>query len=252
MATPVNASVIKAFRVLNAFTFAGEKLTLAQLTKRVDINVATLHRFLLTLEHVGAVVRTPDGAFELGLLLADLGGRVSVTDALHNIVQPHVEALAQRFGETIHAAILDQDMVCYVAKGEGSRSLTVITHIGKRLPAYCTGLGKALMSQLDGEALEQCISRQTFQRFTDKTTTSVADLRKELRLIRRRGYAMDNEEVETGLRCVAVPVPGASVRLAISMSAPTTRLNQTKIREVARALQHHAEQISEQISGKAP
>lgn len=249
MATPVNASVTKAFRILNAFTYAGEKLTLTQLTTRLDINVATLHRFLLTLQHIGAVTRTPDGAFELGLLLADLGGRVSISDAMHSIAQPHVEALAQQFGETIHAAILDNDMVCYVAKGEGSRSLTVITHIGKRLPAYCTGLGKALLSQLDDEQLERCISQQSFQRFTDKTTVSADALRRELRLIRQRGYAVDDEEVETGLRCVAVAVPAMRpVRLAISLSAPTTRLNPAKIREVARALQQHTQAIEAKLA----
>lgn len=250
MATPVNGSVLKAFRILNAFTFAGEKLTLSQLAQRLDMNIATTHRFLITLLSVGAVARTPDGAFELGLLLADLGGRVSVTDAMHSIAQPHVESLAQRFGETIHAAIPDNGMVCYVAKGEGSRSLTIITHIGKRLPAYCTGLGKALLSALDGEALRLCIEAQNFQRYTDKTIVDAEALHRELRRTRRRGYALDNEEVETGLRCVAVPIVdhAGRVRAAISLSAPTTRLDRNTIREVAAALRDHAGQIASTLS----
>ena len=206
MGTPVNLSVIKAFKILNSFRYAGEKLTLSQLTRRLEMNVATAHRFLITLQSVGALVKTKDGAFELGLLLADLGGRVSIMDVMNSECEPHVRSLAEQFGETIHAAVLDNGMVCYVAKGEGSRSLKITTHIGKRLPAYCTGLGKALMSMLDSQDLEHCISQQSFERYTEKTIVDPAALMDELQLTRARGYALDDEQVEMGLRCVAVPI----------------------------------------------
>lgn len=252
MATPVNLSVIKAFRILNAFEYAGEKLSLAQLTRRLDMNVSTTHRFLLTLQAVGAVVKTPKGDFELGLLLADLGGKVSVIDAMSSICTPHVERLAERFGETIHAGILDHDMVCYVAKGEVSRSLTLVTHIGKRLPAYCTGLGTALMSTLDDDELQRCIARQSFEPFTEKTTCDPAALLEKLRKTRKRGYAIDDEEVEIGLRCVAVPIPCRSGQLkaAISLSAPTTRLDQAKVEDIAQALGEHARLIGEELAAR--
>lgn len=252
MATPVNLSVIKAFRILNAFEYAGEKLSLSQLTRRLDMNVATAHRFLITLQSVGAVVKTPNGSFELGFLLADLGGKVSIIDVMNSISMPHVESLAERFDETIHAAILDNDMVFYVAKGEVSRSLTLITHIGKRLPAYCTGLGKALMSTLDEAELQRCIARQSFQPLTEKTTTEPTALLEELQLTRERGYAIDDEEVEIGLRCVAVPIIGRSNQLkaAISLSAPTTRLDQAKVEEVAQALREQALLIGEKLAAR--
>ncbi|KFX71787.1 IclR family transcriptional regulator [Pseudomonas taeanensis MS-3] len=252
MSTPVNLSVIKAFRILNAFEYAGEKLSLSQLSRRLDMNIATTHRFLITLQSVGALVKTPDGAFELGLLLADLGGKVSNIDVMNSISMPHVKHLAERFGETIHAAILDNDMVCYVAKGEVSRSLTLITHIGKRLPAYCTGLGKAMMSTLEEAELQRCIGHQSFKPFTNKTTIDPAALLEALNLTRERGYALDDEEVEIGLRCVAVPIAGCSNQLkaAISLSAPTTRLDQAKIAEVAQALREHARQIGEELAAK--
>ncbi|NKQ12736.1 IclR family transcriptional regulator [Pseudomonas sp. SST3] len=250
MATPFNLSVIKAFKILSAFQVEGEKLTLSQLTRRLDMNIATVHRFLVTLESVGAIVRTIDGAFELGLLLAELGGRVSIMDVMHNAFEPHVNALAETFGETIHGGILDNGTVCYVAKGEGYRSLTITTHIGKRLPSYCTGLGKALMSMLDREELERCIGLQSFERHTNKTTTDRTELLREIELVRARGYALDDEQVEMGLRCVAVPIscPGIRVKSAISLSAPTTRLDQKKIKEVADALKEHAQQIAITLS----
>lgn len=252
MATPKNTSVIKAFQILNAFTHAGEKLTLSQLARKLDMNIATAHRFLNTLQLVGAIVKTPDGSFELGLLLADLGGRVSVFDAMHSITQPHVEELVAQFGETIHAAILDKDMVCYVAKDEGARSLTIITRMGARLPAYCTGLGKALLSMLPQEEQERYAHRQLLKRYTENTITNPQQLLEELRLVRDRGYSLDNEEMESGLCCVAVPIKGRDnqVNSAISLSAPSTRLNNEKIIEIAQELKAHAAKIGEKLASQ--
>lgn len=255
MATPVNNSVIKAFQILNAFSYAGEKLTLSQVAKKLDINIATAHRFLTTLQQVGAVVKMPDGYFELGLLLFTLGGRVSVVDAMNSIVQPHVDELAEQFGETIHAAILDNDEVCYVAKGEGARSLTIRTRMGARLPAYCTGVGKVLMSRLPDEHCRQYAKSCTFKKYTDSTIGTAKQFLKELDQIRERGYSIDDEEFERGLCCVAVAIPmpaseGNQLQAAISMSAPSVRLGEDKMKEVAGILQSHAEMIAKKLTAR--
>ena len=256
MATPVNNSVIKAFQILNAFSYAGEKLTLSQVARKLDINIATAHRFLTTLQQVGAVVKMPDGYFELGLLLFTLGGRVSVIDAMNSIVQPHVDELAEQFGETIHAAILDNDEVCYVAKGEGARSLTIRTRMGARLPAYCTGVGKVLMSRLPEEYCKQYVKTCSFKKYTDLTIANAKQFLKELDQIRAQGYSVDNEEFERGLCCVAVAIPMPTseeynLQAAISMSAPSARLGEEKMKEVAEILQNHAEIIANKLAARA-
>lgn len=253
MATPVNNSVIKAFQILNAFSYSGEKLTASQVARRLNINIATAHRFLTTLHKVGAVIKMPDGYFDLGLLLFTLGGRVSVIDAMNSIVQPHVDELAEQFGETIHAAILDKDEVCYVAKGEGARSLTIRTRMGARLPAYCTGVGKALLSRLPEEYWEQYAQTCSFTRYTDLTIVTPEQLLQELNTIRSQGYSVDNEEWERGLSCVAVPIqlPANTefiLQAAISMSAPSARLSQQKIKEVAKILNEHADIIAKKLA----
>lgn len=255
MATPVNNSVIKAFQILNAFSYAGEKLTLSQVARKLDINIATAHRFLTTLQKVGAVVKMSDGYFELGLLLFTLGGRVSVIDAMNSIVQPHVDELADQFGETIHAAILDNDEVCYVAKGEGARSLTIRTRMGARLPAYCTGVGKALLSRLPEDYCKQYAKSCSFVKYTDLTIGNAKQLLKELEQIRAQGYSVDNEEMERGLCCVAVPIPVPTnaeynLQAAISMSAPLARLSNEKIEEVAGILRSHAEVIANKLAAR--
>ena len=255
MATPVNHSVIKAFQILHAFSYAGEKLTLSQVARKLDINIATAHRFLTTLQQVGAVVKMPGGHFELGLLLFPLGGRVSVIDAMNSIVQPHVDELADQLGETIHAAILDNDEVCYVAKGEGARSLTIRTRMGARLPAYCTGVGKVLLSRLPDDYCKQYAKTCTFKKYTDSTIGTAKQLLKELDQIRTQGYSMDNEEFERGLCCVAVAIPMPTseeyhLQAAISMSAPSVRLGEEKIKEVAGILRSHAETIANELSAR--
>ena len=253
MATPVNNSVIKAFQILNAFSYSGEKLTASQVARRLNINIATAHRFLTTLHKIGAVIKLPDGYFDLGLLLFTLGGRVSVIDAMNSIVQPHVDELAEQFGETIHAAILDNEEVCYVAKGEGARSLTIRTRMGARLPAYCTGVGKALLSRLTEDYCEKYAKSCTFIQYTDKTIMTADDLMEELDKIRTQGYSVDNEEWESGLSCVAVPIQLPEntefiLQAAISMSAPSARLSQQKIIEVAEILNKHADVIASKLA----
>jgi IclR family transcriptional regulator, acetate operon repressor len=255
LATPVNNSVIKAFQILNAFSYAGEKLTLSQVARKLDINIATAHRFLTTLQQVGAVVKMPDGYFELGLLLFTLGGRVSVVDAMNSIVQPHVDELADQFGETIHAAILDNDEVCYVAKGEGVRSLTIRTRMGVRLPAYCTGVGKVLLSSLPDDRRKQYAKACSFKKYTDSTIGTSKQLLKELDQIRTQGYSVDSQEFERGLCCVAVaiPLPASEeyhLQAAISMSAPSVRLGEEKIKEVAGILRSHAETIANKLAAR--
>lgn len=198
----------------------------------------------------------PDGYFELGLLLFTLGGRVSVVDAMNSIVQPHVDELADQFGETIHAAILDNDEVCYVAKGEGARSLTIRTRMGARLPAYCTGVGKVLLSRLPDDYCKQYAKTCPFKKYTDSTIGTAKQLLKELNQIRAQGYSIDNEEFERGLCCVAVAIPMPTseeyhLQAAISMSAPSARLGGEKIKEVAGILQNHAEIIANKLAARA-
>ena len=108
------------------------------------------------------------------------------------------------------------------------------------------------MSTLDDDELQRCIARQSFEPFTEKTTCDPAALLEKLRKTRKQGYAIDDEEVEIGLRCVAVPIPCRSGQLkaAISLSAPTTRLDQAKVEDIARALGEHARLIGEELAAR--
>ena len=123
MATPKNNSVLRAFAILRAFDEHAPEMTANEVAVKTGLNGATAHRFLLTLEDIGAVVRTPQGRFQLGMALADLGGRVSQYKVIADAAADHVATLVQELRETVHVAVLDGTWVVDVAMGSPARSL---------------------------------------------------------------------------------------------------------------------------------
>lgn len=227
MGTPRNNSVIRAFSILCGFDQQYSEMTIAEIAKRTKINHATAHRFLLTLEEVGAVVRNTNGNYQLGMLVVDLGGRALQGNALSKITQPYIDPLVEKFRETVHVAILSGNLVCYIGKGESQRSLKINTHIGKCLVAYCSGLGKVLLAGLSEKAFQNYLQQVDFKQFAPRTIVSADALRIEIDKTRQQGFGIDDEETEEGLRCIAVPIYNNDNRVtaAVSISGPTTRLD---------------------------
>ena len=227
MSTPRNNSVVRTFDILCCFDEGHPELTVNEIAKSTNISAATVHRFLLTLKEIGVVVRNVNGSYQLGMLIADLGGQILQGNALYNALQPYIEPLAEKFNETVHVAILTGDWAYYVGKGESRRSLRIDTHVGKQLPAYCSALGKVLLSGLSDEALESYLERTELKQFTHRTITTPDVLRLAIEKIKQQGFGIDDEEIEEGLRCIAVPIYNYHERVmaAISVSGPTTRLN---------------------------
>ena len=253
MGTPRNNSVYRAFDILCCFDERYPTMSVAEVAERTGISQATVHRFLLTLEEVGAVARNKDGSYQLGMLINDLGGRILQTNVLANITQPYVNPLAEQYGETIHVAILTGDLVSYIGKGESMRSLKIDTYVGKQLPAYCSGVGKVLLAGLSNKALEGYLQRTRFKKLTDKTITSPEALYLEIDKTRQQGFGVDDEETEEGLRCIAVPIYDFSkqyIKASISISGPTTRLNWKNRQKYVKDLSHTARLISKKAYPK--
>ncbi len=249
MGTPRNHSVIRSFKILCSFDEQHPEMTIAEISKRTGSSQATIHRFMLTLEEIGAVARNKNGRFQLGMLIADLGGRILQSQVLTNIVQPYVDSIVEKFDETVHVAIQTSDLVTYIGKGESTRSLKIGTYIGKQLPAYCSGVGKMLLSGLTDEALNAYISRINFRQLTYRTITEPEPLRLEIQKVRQQNYAIDDEEAEEGLRCIAVPIYDFNKRMmaSISISGPTTRLDLKNMDNYLTELNKAAEQLSQKV-----
>ncbi|MGQ9616703.1 MAG: IclR family transcriptional regulator [Spirochaetota bacterium] len=159
---------------------------------------------------------------------------------------PILADLMHRSGETVHLAILDKGQVLYLDKREGPQAVGIISRVGQRLPAHCTGLGKVLLAYADQGVLEDVINTVGLPRFTKNTITDYALLREELQKVRSRGYAIDNEEIEEGLCCVSAPVRDytGKVIAAISISLPAFRFSNDKREEHKNNVIESAEKIS--------
>jgi DNA-binding IclR family transcriptional regulator len=192
----------------------------------------------MVLERHRMVERTTSGKFRLGLRLFDFGNRAIEQYDLRDRAQPHLRRLVAETEETAHLCILEGTHIIYIDKIEPSRSVRMITRIGASNPVYCTSVGKAILAFLPEEKIAEIVRKTRFERFTHRTIATPEALRTEIEKTRRRGYAVDDEELEEGLRCIAVPLLDAQ-RLpvaAVSISGPSFRVTAQKLPAIANHL----------------
>jgi DNA-binding IclR family transcriptional regulator len=228
----------RAFAVLDLLGESDIPLGLAQVASSLQLHKSTAHRFLMVLERHRMVERTASGKFRLGLRLYDLGNRAIEQYDLRDRAQPHLRRLVAETEETAHLCILEAARVIYLDKIEPARSVRMITRIGASNPVHCTAVGKAMLAFLPEERAADVLRRLRFERFTPRTIVTAEALRAEMEKTRRRGYAVDDEELEEGLRCIAVPVLDAQ-RLpvaAVSVSGPSFRVTAHKLPLLANQL----------------
>jgi DNA-binding IclR family transcriptional regulator len=242
-------SLDRALDVLEALASARE-LGVSEIAARTGLVVSTAHRLLATLAQRGYVGQNPaNGRYTLGFKVLELvGGLEARTSALRAAARPHLERIQRATGETANLVILEADRVVYVDQVEGSHSIRMFTELGSSVLAHTTGSGKAILAHRPAEALARLYprKREPFERLTARTITTLAGLRDDFVRIRRRGYALDNEEHEEGVSCVATPVFDASAMApaAISVSAPTARIVHADTDELGHLLSDHAAAIS--------
>ena len=243
MSTPKNNSVRKAFDILTAISNGQREMTATQVAAATDMTVATAHRFLITLEELGALVRSDSNRFQLGLLLFDLGQRVERHKVLTEAAQPHLETLAERLREAVKLSVLGGDHAVTVAKRDAGRSLQI--SMPMRVPAHCSAAGKVLLAGLPEIERDKMLATMTLVAMTARTHTDRTALRAELTRVDGQGYAIDDGELEEGLSCLAVPVHDAAGRVvaALSVSAPSTRLDWRNLEKCREALVEHAAAI---------
>jgi DNA-binding IclR family transcriptional regulator len=225
----------RAFAVLDLLGESETPLGLAQVAASLKLHKSTAHRFLMVLERHRMVERTTGGKFRLGLRLFDFGNRAIEQYDLRDRAQSHLRRLVAETEETAHLCILEQAHVIYIDKIEPARSVRMITRVGASNPVHCTSVGKAMLAFLPEERIADVIRRTRFERFTNRTIATAEALRTEIEKTRRRGYAVDDEELEEGLRCIAVPVLDAQ-RLpvaAVSVSGPSFRVTAQKLPAIA-------------------
>lgn len=217
-------SLARGLLVLQAFTPQMPQMTISQISLRTGLSRAAARRCLYTLTKLG-FSGTEDGSrYSLRPRMLALSHSYAASNNLAVAAQPVLERMSLAFRESFSVATLDGDDIVYIARTSAGRMMTVDLHIGSRLPAYCTSMGRILLAHLSPEQQEQYLARVVLTPHTTRTINSVEKLRQQLRTIRRTGYALCDQEYEVGLRSLAVPVYATSGRvvatLNLSGSAP--------------------------------
>jgi DNA-binding IclR family transcriptional regulator len=213
--------------ILDLLGASDNSLSLAEICQRMGLHKSTAHRALMALERTGMIERAPGNRYRLGLKLYDMGSRAVEQIDLRSRVHPHLRKLALRVGETVHLGVLHKTRVVYIDKVEPiNRRVCISSRTGTSNPVYSTSLGKAILAYLPAEEVAKTVAKIQFTGFTAKTLTSPDELLEALERVRRRGYAVDDEEMEIGTRCVGAAILDAAGRpiAAVSISGSATRL----------------------------
>jgi len=225
-------SLARGLAVLRAFSDHKRSLTIAQISHKTGIPRAAVRRCLHTLRQLG-YAESEGNNFSLRPKVLSLGYSYLSSTPLTVSAQKYLNTISRSLHESCSLAVLDDDEVLYVARSATSRIMSVALNTGSRLPAYCTSLGRVMLAQLSDEALDAYFARVELKAFTERTVVSEARLRKILATVRVDGYALIDEELEMGLRSVAVPVRGASgtVLAALNVGAQAARVSTAQMKE---------------------
>ncbi|NIO03922.1 MAG: helix-turn-helix domain-containing protein [Proteobacteria bacterium] len=241
-------SVLRAARILESFSFEKSTYTNSELSKKLHLNKSTVTRLLCSLEKAGFLQRNNKTAeYRLTHRLFRIGSIYINQIGLHSEAMPLLSELASSCKETVHLAVLNEFEVFYLDKVESSQSIGMMSRIGNKSPSYCTGVGKVMLAHLSENDLEKFFCSIELKGHTPNTITDPAKLRLHLHKIREMGYAVDNAEHETEVKCVAAPVRdrAESVIAGISISGPVFRMTQERIKkELIPAVKETANMIS--------
>ena len=220
-------SLARGLIVIQAFTQQSPQMTISQLSIRTGLSRAAVRRCLYTLTKLGFAGAEDGSRYSLRPRMLTLSHTYTTSNTLSTAAQPILERMSAAHRESFSVATLDGDDIVYIARTTVSRVMAVDLQIGSRLPAYCTSMGRVLLAYLPSEQLEHYLARVTLTPHTTRTITSVDKLRLALRNVRRNGYALVDQELEVGLRSLAVPVysPTGRVIATINLSGNAPRLS---------------------------
>jgi IclR family transcriptional regulator, KDG regulon repressor len=244
----------RAIFILNSFSQGRIELSLTDFCKNLSLPKGTVHRLLSTLKYHHFIEQDQTNLkYRLGWRLFELGSSVDTLNLLTKNAHPFLEELCERCKETVHLAVLKEGDIFYIDKIIGEHKMTMVTSVGLRLPSHVGGLGKCLLAFLSDEELDKILGGRELKRFTKNTLTDPGKLKEALKKVRENGYALDNEEVEIGLTCVAVPVKDFSGKVvaAVSISGPTLRINKDIRSHYIKLLLDTGQKVSEALGLKA-
>lgn len=245
-------SIDRAVQVLKCFSEQNKELKLTDIADELGLSKSTVHGIVSTLKYHGLLDQdNSTQKYSLGLYLMELGDIVSNSLNIRRITTPVIEDVCNKLNETVHIGKLKGKEVVYIDKIESNQSIRLFTNIGASNPSHCTGVGKCMLAYLDYDTLIDNLPEKLEAR-TEHTITERAELLKELKKVRENGYCLDDEEFVEGLTCVAAPIFDYSgkAKYAISVSGPTMRMTDEKIKEAIKIVKDAAMKISHELRFK--
>jgi DNA-binding IclR family transcriptional regulator len=246
MISSASTTVAKAIYIVEILASKADGgISLSELSSLINMPKSSTHRYLVTLQELGLAERKDGDRYYLGAKVIEIAGAFLAKSDLRNESQVVMNELAKETGETIHLAVPSGREVVYISKIESPHALGMSSHIGSRLPMYCTSLGKAILAFSNPDLLEAVLLEDLETR-TTHTKISPTALRAELVNVRSQGFALDNEENEPGIRCVGAPVLDYSGKAiaAISISGPCERITLERAEQLGPLLWESTRRVS--------
>jgi DNA-binding IclR family transcriptional regulator len=244
-------SVERSLEILEALA-ADQQLALGAIAERTGLRPSTAHRLLATLVARGYAVQVrPSGQYMLGYRLAELAGVVDQrSERLRAVARPHLAEIQQATGESANLSVLVAPNAVYLDQVDGTRAVRMSARIGGAVPAHASAAGKAMLAFSTAGSLRELVGGEPLPRLTAATITTLAKLEEQLATVRARGYAIDDEEHEPGVGCVAAPVLNAATAVAaLSVSAPVQRIRTGDPAALGALLAAQAAAVSRGLAG---
>ncbi|MBW7651962.1 IclR family transcriptional regulator [Anoxybacillus sp. ST4] len=243
-------SVSRALKIMDILSNYRHGIGVTEIAKQIGIHKSSVHRLLSTLAEHGYVEQDGETErYKLGYKLLEMSSKLLESIDLRKEAKPYLRELEQITNEVVHLVVYDQGEVIYIEKLDGNETLRMHSKVGKRAPMHCTAVGKAILAHLPKHVVMDILKRKGLPPHTDYTITDQRMFLRELERVCEAGYALDLEENEYGIRCIAVPIfdHTKQVVAAVSVSGPTIRMTDERLEQLHIQMKAIGKQISERL-----
>lgn len=248
---PNASSVERAIAILECLDSSRRGLNISEISRKLGIPKSSAHVIVVTLERLGYIHKRDESLnYTLGLKAYGLGMGMMKSLSLSEAALPHMRALSNQLHLPSHLAVPDGDQGVYIQKVDTPGLIKIDTYVGRRMDLHCTGVGKILLAFGPQSLYDRFLAKPVYIRYTRNTITSPQLMAREITKVRRAGYAVDDEEEELAVRCVAVPVfQNLRFAAALSVTGTTSQLPMNALEEIASRLRQTAEGIAHAATG---
>jgi len=239
----------RAINILDLISKSKEKFTVTEICNELDLPKATVFTTMSTLEYYNMVQKDKAGRFQIGPKMFQIGMTYASDHSIIELARPYMRKLMEKTGFTVHLGILHENHIMYIAKEEPDQFIKFSTYPGLKAEVHLTGLGKAIAAYLSEEELNHIFDEVGMKEATPNTITNYKRFKESLEDVRKNGYAIEDEEGEIGVRCIAAPLINARyvTPTAVSITAHSSQLTKDQFEEIGDLVRSTAEEISRNI-----